>query len=79
MYMHIQHTQIRIRVTLNPVCLHRRPQQRLRQNQLRELMQHEQVRVRLEELRQQPLQREVVHLRVRVEKLEVDVDEALLG
>ena len=79
MHMHIQHTQIRIRITLNPVRLHRRAQQGLRQNQLRELMQHEQVRVGLEELRQQPLQREVVHLRVRVEKLEVDVDEALLG
>ena len=52
MYMHIQNTQVRIRVTLNPVRLHRRAQQRLRQNQLRELMQHEQVRVRLEELRQ---------------------------
>ena len=77
--MHIQHTQTRIRIALDPIRLHRRPKQGLSQYEVRKLIRPQELRIRRKELVQQTLEREVVDLRVRVEEVEVDVDELLLG
>ena len=77
MNMHIQHTQTRIRIPLLPLRLHRRPHKRLPQNQVRQLMHAKQLCVSLEELREEELEREIVDGRVRVEEVEIDVDDVL--
>ena len=75
--MHIQHTQTRIRIPLLPLRLHRSPHKRLPQNQVRQLTHAKQLRIRLEELREKELEREVVDGWVWVEEVEIDVDDVL--
>ena len=77
--MEVQNAQTRIRIALDPVGLDRRAQQRLAQDQVREGVREEEVRVAREELGDEALEGEVVDFGVGVEELEVDVDEALLG
>jgi hypothetical protein len=72
---HIDNGEDSIRIAIPPICLHRRPQQRLGKYELREVMQMELLRVKLEELGEQVFEGVIINRWEGVEKLKVDVDE----
>jgi hypothetical protein len=78
MHMHIQHRQHRVWVTLNSVALDCRSDQWLTENEIGQVFDFEILSIALEFLHDEPLECNVVDLGVRVEKLEIDVDDALL-
>jgi hypothetical protein len=69
----VQHGQKRIRVRLLAVDLDRRAEQRLREDQVGQRGQVEQLRVGVEQLAQETLEAVEVDVGVRVEPFEVDV------
>lgn len=73
-FLHIQHSEERIGVTLVPVDLYGGAEQRLRQDQVRECGDVKEGVVGVEELAQQRLEPVEVVRGLRVEHLEVDID-----
>lgn len=76
---HIENGQDGVRIALPPIALDGSADKRLREDEVREVVDMERLCVALEELRSKPLEGEVIDVRVRIEKLEVDVHEALLA
>jgi hypothetical protein len=79
MNVHIKHCQDRIWIALHPIRLYGSPNFRLRQHKVSEFVWIYQCRVSLEELVDKFFDGMVVHIRVGIEEIKVDVDEALLG
>lgn len=73
MLLQIQHCQERIRVRLIAVDLHRRPEHRLGQDELREGREIEQLGIGLQELTQEDFDAVEVGCGLRVKPLELDV------
>lgn len=74
MDIHIKHSNKRIRIRVNAIRLDGRAQQRLRDDEVRELVRVQELGVGLEELSQEPLDGDKVDRRG-IEKVKVDVDE----
>lgn len=79
--VHIEHGQKSVWVAFDSIGFDRRAHRRLAQHELREGMQVEVVRfcIFLQKLGEQSLQRLIVDFRIRVEKIEIDIDKGLLG
>ena len=78
MLVHIQHAEDRVWVTLYTISLDRCTKQRLRENEIRESMWYDDFCISPEELTYKSLESEVVDFCIRVKKLEVNVNDALL-
>lgn len=78
MQVHVNYGQERIWITLGPITFDGRAHPRLRQDQVGKFCRVYGICVSLKLLDDEPLEGMIVNRRVRVEKLEVDIDEALL-
>lgn len=79
MHMEVQRCEEREGIALAAVAFHGGADEGLGEDEVREVVHGEDLRVRLKELGDEALEGEEVDVRVGVEKLEVDVDEALLA
>lgn len=77
--MHIKHGQDGVRIALPPVTFDGGPDQWLRQDEVRKVIDVEKLCIALEKLCRQPLEGVIIDVRVRIEKVEVDIHEALLA
>lgn len=79
MHMQIQHCEDGIRVTLSSIAFYGRPNKRLREYEVGQIVQWEYLGIGTEKLSEETLCCEVVNIGVGVEELEVDIDETLLA
>lgn len=78
-YVHVKHSQDGVRITLPPVTFDGSSDKGLRQNQFCKVMNMEKFRIALEKLCCQSFEGEIVDVWMRIEKVEVDIHEALLA
>jgi hypothetical protein len=77
--VHVQNRQESIWIALHPISLYRRPQPWLAQNELREFMHMKNISISLEQLRYEPFKGLIIDSRVGIKKIEINVDQTLLG
>ena len=79
MDVHVEHSQKGIRIAFTAIGLNGRADQRLREDEVCEVVWVEELSVGLEKLDDKALQSEVVDGGIGVEKVKVDIHEALLS
>lgn len=73
-YVKVQDGEDGVRVAFLPVALHRRAHLRLRQDEIRQIVELQLFGIPLEQLRREPFYCEVIHVRVEVKEVKVDID-----
>ena len=75
--MHVDQSKDSVWVAIHPICLDRCPNL-LGQDKLRQIMEVERIRIAMEQLDEQALDRLEVEVWIQVKKVKVDIDVALL-